>query len=87
GSDRRTIVWDLQEIGAEQTQDEIEDGSPEVLMIHAGHKTSINDIAVNPNINWLVASAEEDNIVQIWKCSSNIPRIGGEPEVDLSILD
>lgn len=86
GSDRRAIVWDIEEIGSEQQQDEIEDGAPEILMIHAGHRSAVNDISINPNIPWITASAEEENIVQVWKCSSNIPRIGGEPKVDLSIL-
>ncbi|KAL3235267.1 Histone acetyltransferase type B subunit 2 [Nakaseomyces bracarensis] len=86
GADRRVIVWDIEEIGAEQQQDELEDGAPEILMIHAGHRSAINDISINPNIPWLTASTEEENIVQVWKCSSNIPRIGGAPNVDLSIL-
>lgn len=86
GADRRVIVWDLEQIGSEQQQDELEDGAPEILMIHAGHRSAVNDISINPNIPWLTASVEEENIVQVWKCSSNIPRIGGEPKVDLNIL-
>lgn len=31
-SDRKIIVWDLREIGKEQTPDDAEDGPPEVLV-------------------------------------------------------
>lgn len=87
GSDRRTILWDLAEIGAEQVPDDADDGSPEVMMIHAGHRSSINDFSLNPNIPWLTATTEEENIVQVWKPSSKLPRIGGPPSVDSKLLE
>ena len=86
GADRRIIVWDIMEIGSEQVRDDAEDGSPEIMMVHAGHKSPINDISINDSIPWLIASAEEDNIVQIWKCSSKLPRVGGIPEPDISMF-
>lgn len=87
GEDRRVLLWDLAEIGAEQTPDDAEDGAPEVLMIHAGHRSAVNDFSMNPNIPWLMASAEEENIVQVWKCSSKLPKIGGVPTIDNSLLE
>lgn len=87
GEDRRVILWDLMEIGAEQVPDDADDGSPEVLMIHAGHRSAVNDFSMNPAIPWLMASAEEGNIVQVWKCSSKLPKVGGPPKVDASDLE
>lgn len=86
GADRRVIVWDIMEIGNEQVRDDAEDAMPEVLMIHAGHKSAINDISINENIPWLMASAEEENTVQIWKCSSKLQRIGDIPEPNIDML-
>lgn len=87
GEDRRVILWDLTEIGAEQVPDDAEDGAPEVLMIHAGHRSAVNDFSMNPNIPWLMASAEEENIVQVWKCSSKLLKVGGIPKIDDSSLE
>ncbi|KAG0667695.1 Histone acetyltransferase type B subunit 2 [Maudiozyma exigua] len=86
GADRRVIVWDLMEIGSEQVRDDAEDATPEVLMVHAGHRSAINDISINETIPWLMASAEEENTVQIWKCSSKLQRVGGVPEPDFDML-
>lgn len=87
GSDRRTILWDLAEIGAEQVPDDADDGSPEVMMMHAGHRSSVNDFSVNPNIPWLMGTTEEENILQVWKPSSKLPRIGGVPNVNAKLLE
>lgn len=86
GSDRRAIVWDLNEIGKEQVFDDAEDASPEVVMIHGGHKSPINDMSINPNIPWLMATCEENNIVQVWKGSRRLPTIGGAPKLDEALL-
>ncbi|CEP63368.1 Hat2p LALA0_S08e00826g [Lachancea lanzarotensis] len=72
GSDRRVLVWDLFQIGAEQPQEDAADGVPELLMMHAGHKSAINDFSCNTKLPWLMASVEEDNTVQIWKPSSSL---------------
>ncbi|CCD27481.1 Hat2p NDAI_0K02900 [Naumovozyma dairenensis CBS 421] len=87
GNDRRVIMWDINDIGAEQIPDDAEDGAPEVIMIHAGHRSAVNDFSINPNIPWLMASAEEENIIQVWKCSHKLPIVGGTPEVSVSILE
>lgn len=87
GDDRRVIMWDLAEIGAEQAPDDADDGAPEVMMIHAGHRSSVNDFSISPNIPWLIASTEEENIIQVWKCSNKLPRVGGFVNVDDSMLE
>ncbi|SCU80170.1 LAFA_0B07888g1_1 [Lachancea sp. 'fantastica'] len=72
GSDRRVLMWDLFQIGAEQPQEDAADGVPELLMMHAGHRSAINDSSCNAKIPWLMASVEEENTIQIWKPSSNL---------------
>ncbi|CCK70366.1 Hat2p KNAG_0E00980 [Huiozyma naganishii CBS 8797] len=86
GADKRVIIWDINDIGAEQVLEDAEDATSEVMMIHAGHRSPINDFAINPSIPWLVASAEEENIVQLWKCSHKLPRISGTPPVRVDML-
>ena len=39
-SDRRINVWDLAQIGVEQTPDDQEDGPPELMFIHGGTRVS-----------------------------------------------
>lgn len=72
GADRRLMVWDLSKIGDEQTQEDAEDGPPELLFIHGGHTAKISDFAFNPSDDWVVASVAEDNILQIWQMAGNI---------------
>ncbi len=40
--------------------------------MHGGHTNRISDFAWNPNDPWVVASAAEDNLMQVWKISSTI---------------
>ena len=47
GMDRRVIVWDLSRIGQEQTAEEAEDGPAELLFVHGGHLSRVNDISWN----------------------------------------
>lgn len=72
GSDRRLNVWDMSRIGEEQTAEDAEDGPPELLFIHGGHTSKISDFSWNPNEPWVIASAAEDNILQIWQMAENI---------------
>lgn len=41
GADRRLMVWDLANIGNEQSPDDAEDGPPELLFIHGGHTSKV----------------------------------------------
>lgn len=66
-ADRRINVWDLARIGDEQTPEDAADGPPELLFIHGGHTNKLSDFAWNLNDPWVIASAAEDNIVQVWQ--------------------
>lgn len=70
--DRRLIFWDVSKVGDEQTQEEMEDGPPELLFMHGGHTNHMADFSWNSNEPWLVASAAEDNLLQIWKVAESI---------------
>ena len=64
--DRRVMVWDLSKIGAHDPE-ENEDGVSELLFVHGGHTSKINALDWHPTLPWVIASAGEDNIIQIWK--------------------
>ncbi len=70
--DRRLIFWDLSRVGEEQTPEDGEDGPPELLFMHGGHTNHLADFSWNLNDPWLLASAAEDNLLEIWKVSSAI---------------
>lgn len=65
--DRKVNIWDLSKIGEEQDPDDAEDGSPELVMMHAGHTASITDISWCPYSEWVMATLAEDNSVHVWK--------------------
>jgi histone-binding protein RBBP4 len=67
GNDRRVILWDLSRIGNEQTAEDAEDGPPELLFMHGGHTNRVSDISWNPSDPWVMCSAAEDNIIQVWQ--------------------
>jgi histone-binding protein RBBP4 len=72
GADRRIILWDITRIGEEQAPDDAEDGAPELLFMHGGHTSSINDFRWNPQHPWTAISVSDDNIAQVWTPSANI---------------
>jgi histone-binding protein RBBP4 len=72
GIDRRVLVWDLSRIGEEQTEEDAADGPPELLFIHGGHTNKISDFAWNPNDPWVIGSAADDNVLQLWQMASSI---------------
>lgn len=71
-NDRRVMIWDLTNIGRAQSEEEIEDGPPELVFIHGGHTSYVSDIAWNPNEDLTLASVAEDNILQVWQVSNSI---------------
>jgi histone-binding protein RBBP4 len=72
GYDRRVLFWDLSRVGEEQTPEDQEDGPPELLFMHGGHTNHLADFSWNLNDPWIVCSASEDNLLQIWKVAKSI---------------
>lgn len=70
--DRRICFWDLSRVGEEQTPDDAEDGPPELLFMHGGHTNRISDFSWNLNDPWVLCSAAEDNLIQVWKVANAI---------------
>jgi len=71
-ADRRVIVWDLSKCGNEIKHEDEQDGPPELLFIHGGHRAQVSDFSWNQNDNLVLASVEENNILQVWQMASNI---------------
>lgn len=84
-TDRRLLLWDLSQIGEEQEPVDAEDGVPELFFVHAGHTDLLHDFSWNLNMPWTIASAAQDNVVQIWQPAHNI--VSEEPPVDPSELE
>jgi len=70
--DRRVIFWDLSRVGEEQLPDDQDDGPPELLFMHGGHTNHLADFSWNLNDPWVVCSAAEDNLLQIWRVAEAI---------------
>ncbi|KAK0719604.1 subunit C of CAF1 complex-like protein [Lasiosphaeris hirsuta] len=70
--DRRVIFWDLSKVGEEQLPEDLEDGPPELLFMHGGHTNHLADFDWNLNDPWVVCSAAEDNLLQIWRVADAI---------------
>lgn len=84
GQDNRVALWDIKQVGMEQNAEELEDGDvSELVMLHAGHRSAINDIDISDD--WFSCSVEEDNVVQVWKVGGRI-RGTEDIEVDKSVF-
>lgn len=70
--DRRAIFWDLSRAGMEQTPEDAEDGPPEMLFMHGGHTNRVSDFSWNRNDPWVICSAAEDNLIQVWRASRHL---------------
>lgn len=70
--DRRIIFWDLSRAGMEQTPEDAEDGPPEMLFMHGGHTAHVSDFSWNKNDPWVMCSASEDNLVEVWRASRQL---------------
>ncbi|KAH3681269.1 hypothetical protein WICPIJ_007774 [Wickerhamomyces pijperi] len=71
-ADRRVLLWDISKIGMEQVQEDDEDGSPELFMMHAGHTAPVTDLSWNPEVKYLIGTVAEDNIVNLWKVDDGL---------------
>lgn len=87
-SDRRINVWDLSQIGVEQTPDDQEDGPPELVFVHGGHTSRPTDFCWAPGIgeDWTASSTSEDNIVMIWQPTMRI-WAGDQVKIDQKELE
>lgn len=70
--DRRVNVWDLSRVGEVQTDEDAQDGPPELLFVHGGHTDSVCDISWNPHEPWEIATVAEDNVLQVWQLSRDV---------------
>jgi WD40 repeat protein len=71
-ADRRVAIWDLSRVGQEQSEEDAEDGPPELLFLHGGHTAKVSDFSWNEQHPWVVASVSEDNVLQVWQCAEEI---------------
>jgi histone-binding protein RBBP4 len=71
-ADRRVAIWDLSRTGQEQTEEDAEDGPPELLFLHGGHTAKVSDFSWNAQHPWVIASVSEDNVLQVWQCAEEI---------------
>ena len=84
-ADRRIALWDLSKIGMEQSPDDAEDGPPEMLFIHGGHTSKVNDFSWNPNYDWCLAGVSEDNVMQIWSPAEDIYCEEGDDDEEVDV--
>ncbi|MCJ1465797.1 Histone acetyltransferase type B subunit 2 [Pseudocyphellaria aurata] len=70
--DKRICFWDLSRVGEEQSPEDAEDAPPELLFMHGGHTNRISDFSWNLNDPWVLCSAAEDNLIQVWKVANAI---------------
>ena len=54
--------------------------------MHGGHTNHLADFSWNPNEEWVVCSAAEDNMIQIWKTADAIVQLN-EAELSMEELE
>jgi histone-binding protein RBBP4 len=64
----------------EQSEEDAEDGPPELLFLHGGHTSKVSDFSWNANDEWTIASVSEDNILQVWNMAEEIYAVDDEEE-------
>ncbi len=80
GHDRRIIIWDLSKLEEENTSSDLDDSPPEMLFLHGGHTNRISDFSWSTELPWVIASAAEDNLLDVWKPS--LPDEEENPEIE-----
>eukprot|EP00873_Tetraselmis_striata_P017230 jgi/Tetstr1/437494/TSEL_026173.t1 len=61
GGDYLLMIWDLNKVGEEQAREDACDGPAELVFVHGGHTSRIQDFSWNPNqgFEWTLASVAE----------------------------
>lgn len=72
--DRSILVWDLARLNDDLSSDENEEGPAELLFHHGGHNSRISDFDWHPTLPWVIASAAEDNVIQVWRMAESISK-------------
>ncbi|KAF2455652.1 WD40-repeat-containing domain protein [Lineolata rhizophorae] len=70
--DRRIIMWDTSKCGEEQTEEDMEEGPPEMIFMHGGFTNRVSDFNWNKNDPWVMLAAAEDNQLQIFRPARSI---------------
>jgi histone-binding protein RBBP4 len=71
----------MSRIGMEQSEEDAEDGPPELLFLHGGHTSKVSDFSWSAKSEWTCASVSEDNILQIWNMAEEIYSPDDEEEI------
>ncbi|MCI25067.1 WD-40 repeat-containing protein MSI3-like, partial [Trifolium medium] len=79
-ADRRLMVWDLNRIGDEVIEGD-DEGPPELLFSHGGHKGKISDFSWNQNQPWVISSVAEDNSFHVWQMAESIYNDGDDDDI------
>ena len=66
------MVWDITKIGQNQPADDQQDGPAELIFIHGGHRSQVNEFDWNLHENGMIASIEDSNIVHLWSMNSSV---------------
>jgi histone-binding protein RBBP4 len=59
-------------------------GAPEILFMHGGHTNRISDFSWNLHNPWVIASAADDNLLQVWRVAEAIV---GSDEDDVAMTE
>lgn len=81
--DRRINIWDISRIGMRINPIDAEDGPPELLFVHGGHISLVNEFDWNP-INGkdnIIGSVEGENSLHIFEMASQVMRIEEDNEI------
>jgi len=74
-ADSTVNIWNIDLIGAEQSEEDAVDGPPEMIFKHGGHRNQVSDLSWHLNDPMLIASVDDDNFLHMWKMSSDILNI------------